>query len=76
MGELPLIKNVVDSYGLCGTLIKTRHKKFGEHWYLIVKCPGKYFADRVKFAKVSDGSVMDWDSMKKDEVMETRELIV
>lgn len=68
------VGELIDNYELCGTCIETTHPNFGRNWYLIIKVPAKYFADRLKFARLIDGSVLDYDSMKDDYINNTMEI--
>ena len=65
------VKDFIKNYDMCGICIQTKSEQFGTHWYLIINHPAKYFYDRIKFAKLSNGSVLYWDSMKEDEVLKT-----
>lgn len=65
------IDEAIKDYSHCGVCVQTESPRFGKHWYFVVKTPAKYFHDRVKFARLSDGSVMDWDSMKDDVLLKS-----
>jgi len=67
------VKDIIDS-GDVGKIIKTHSDKFGYGTYLIIKANSKYFADFMKFVKLPTCTVLDWDSMVNDDVLEIKSL--
>ena len=53
-----------------GKVIRTYNKKFGYGDFLIIKANTKYFRDFMKFVKLPVCSVMDFDSMINDDVLD------
>ncbi len=53
-----------------GKIIRTKSERFGTGNYLIIKANAKYFRDFMKFVKLPICTVMDFDSMINDDVLE------
>ena len=59
-----------------GHLVKTKSKRFGTHWYMFIKDNGKYWGDVARFVQLPKGNVLDWCSMKDDEVLAIKQIQV
>ena len=57
-----------------GKVIRTKSERFGEHEYLVVNHPAEgSLCNRFRFVKLPHASVLFWESMRNDEVLEIRE---
>lgn len=63
------VKEVIKTKHI-GKIIKTHNDKFGDGYYLIIKNNGKSWADYLQFVKLPHATVLYWDSMMNDEVLE------
>jgi len=63
------VEDIIDTKHI-GKVIRTYSKRFGYGNFLIIKANAKYFRDFMKFVKLPSCSVMDFDSMINDDVLD------
>ena len=72
MESLGKVKDVITSEHF-GKIVKTSSLKYGKGLYMIIQENRENWYDKVRFVRLSSGTVNYWESMKNDEVLEIQD---